>query len=186
MLSGPRLTRYPVWKTDKSPVAKPVGHDVNDLGIPIHEEESSDKKYLKEWGPTVVAIIVIVVVLNVILPAVLSTRSPLMVVVSESMNPTLMVGDIILVRGKDTYELDDIVVYRTPLYQKPIVHRIIGMKNGNYVTKGDNNNFPDPGTIAPRDGVAPEDVQGKVVIVVPKLGYPKYILSKILGGVFTV
>jgi signal peptidase I len=106
-----------------------------------------------------------------------------MVVVSESMVPTLKVGDIIIVQGMDEYALDDIVVYRTVLYQKPIVHRIIGMKdNGNYITKGDHNTFPDPGAIAPKEGVTYEDIQGKVIFVVPKLGYPKYLLSKLLSG----
>ena len=154
------------------------------MGIPhSEEEESSEKKLLKEWGPTILAVIAIYLILNVVLPVVLSTRSPLMVVVSESMTPTLNVGDIIIVQGRDAYDVQDIVVYRTLLYQKPIVHRIIDTKeNGNFVTQGDNNNFPDPGTIAPREGVSYEDIQGKVVYVVPKLGFPKYLLSKLFSG----
>ena len=103
-----------------------------------------------------------------------------MVVVSESMMPTLNVGDIIIVMGKDTYQEQDIVVYRTLLYSKPIVHRVIGIENGYLITKGDNNQFSDPGTIAPKEGVTPGDVQGKVIFVIPKLGYPKYLLSKFL------
>ncbi len=125
------------------------------------------------------AIIVIYLLLNVVFPAVLSTESPLMVVVSESMTPTLNVGDIIIVQGKEFYRVDDIVVYETDLYSKPIVHRIIEVRNGNYVTKGDHNRFPDPGTIAPQDGVSEDEVQGKVVYVIPKLGYPKYLLTKL-------
>lgn len=153
------------------------------LGIPREEEKSERKDLLREWGPTVLAILAIYLILNVLLPAVLSTRSPLMVVVSESMVPTLNVGDIIIVQGMDGYEVNDIVVYRTYLYQKPIVHRIIGTKdNGNFITQGDHNTFPDPGTIAPREGITMEDIQGKVVYVVPKLGYPKYLLSKLLSG----
>lgn len=152
------------------------------MGIPPHEAEPSDKKVLKEWGPTILAIIAIYLILNVLLPAVLSTRSPLMVVVSESMVPNLSVGDIIIVRGQDAYELSDIVVYRTPSYSKPIVHRIIGVKNGYYITKGDHNNFADPGTIAPKEGIRASSIQGKVILVVPKLGYPKYLLSKLFSG----
>lgn len=150
------------------------------MGIPQHEEESSNKKLLKEWGPTILAILAIYLILNVFLPSVLSTKSPLMVVVSESMTPTLNVGDIIIVMGKDTYQEQDIVVYRTLLYSKPIVHRVIGIENGYLITKGDNNQFSDPGAIAPKEGVTPGDVQGKVVFVIPKLGYPKYLLSKFL------
>jgi len=152
------------------------------LGIPKEETEARDKKFLREWGPTIAAIVVIWLLLNVFLPAVLSTKSPLMVVVSESMTPTLNVGDIIIVIGQDDYEVSDIVVYETALYSKPIVHRIIGEKNGNFVTKGDNNRFPDPGTIAPKEGVSPDDVQGKVVYVIPKLGYPKYLITELFTG----
>jgi len=153
------------------------------LGIPRPQEESSEKKLLREWGPTILAVLVIYLMLNVVLPVVLSTKSPLMVVVSESMVPTLNVGDIIIVQGRDSYEIEDIVVYVTSLYQKPIVHRIIDTKNnGNFVTKGDNNSFPDPGTIAPREGVSLDDVQGKVVYVIPKLGFPKYLLSELFSG----
>jgi len=152
------------------------------LGIPPLEAESSNKKILREWGPTILAIMAIYVVLNVILPVVLSTRSPLMVVVSESMVPNLSVGDIIVVRGQDSYQLSDIVVYRSPAYSKPIVHRIIGINDGYYITKGDHNNFPDPGTIAPREGIRANMIQGKVILVIPKLGYPKYLLSKLFSG----
>jgi len=154
---------------------------VRALGIPPHKEESTSdsSKILREWGPTILAILVIYVILNGVLPVVLSTRSPLMVVVSESMTPTLNVGDIIIVRGEASYKVHDIIVYHTPLYSKPIVHRIIGIKNGYFITKGDHNQFSDPGTIAPRQGVSPDDVQGKVVFVVPKLGYPKYIVSRL-------
>ena len=160
-----------------------MGNPVLLLGIPREEERSQDKDLFKEWGPTILAIVMIYLVLNVFLPAVLSTRSPLMVVVSESMVRTLNIGDIIIVQGRDSYEVGDIVVYRTALYQKPIVHRIIGLKDdGNFITKGDHNTFPDPGTIAPREGVGFDDIQGKVVFVVPKLGYPKYLLSKLLSG----
>ncbi len=152
------------------------------LGIPPERHESANRKLLNEWGPTILAIVVIYLVLNVVLPAVLSTRSPLMVVVSESMVPTLNVGDIIVVRGRPTYEVNDIVVYRTVLYSKPIVHRIISIKGEHYITKGDHNTFADPGTIAPPDGIVRDNIQGKVVFVVPKLGFPKYLLSRIFSG----
>jgi len=152
------------------------------LGIPPHEEESSNRKVLRDWGPTILAIIAIYLILNVFLPAVLSTRSPLMVVVTESMVPNLSVGDIIIVRGQDSYEVSDIVVYRTPMYSKPIVHRIIGINDGYYITKGDHNSFADPGTIAPKEGIRVSSIQGKVILVVPKLGYPKVLLSKLFSG----
>jgi len=152
------------------------------LGIPPHEERRTEKNLVREWGPTLLALLLIYLVLNVFLPVVMSTRSPLMVVVSESMVPTLNIGDIIVVKGEDNYSINDIVVYRSPLYRKPIVHRIIAIKDGHYITKGDHNAFPDPGTIAPAGGITKKDIQGKVIFVIPKLGYPKYIISQLFAG----
>jgi len=153
------------------------------LAGPSPKRPTSEKKLLKEWGPTLLVIVAIYLVLNVALPAVLSTQSPLMVVVSGSMVPTLNPGDIVIVQGRSEYCVDDIVVYKTYRNQKPIVHRIMGIgENGNYVTKGDHNIFSDPGMIAPEEGVGIEDIRGKVVYVIPKLGYPKYLLSRLFSG----
>ncbi len=138
---------------------------------------------LKEWGPAILGILAVYLVLTVVLPIAMATKSPLMVVVSESMSPALDIGDIIIVQGRDDYGVHDIVVFKTEYSQKPIVHRIVEInEEGRFVTKGDSNEFSDPGRIAPGEGVALDDIQGKVIYVVPKLGLPKYILSRILSG----
>jgi len=80
----------------------------------------------------------------------LSTESPLMVVSSGSMVPTLNVGDIILVRGVDprTVTVGTIIIFHSPAdYDMPIVHRVIKIDNeGNTIffeTKGDHNPIQD-------------------------------------------
>jgi len=80
----------------------------------------------------------------------LRTESPLMVVSSESMVPTLNVGDIILVRGIDPDQITvgTIIIFHSPNnYEMPIVHRVIEVnKEGNSIffrTKGDHNPGPD-------------------------------------------
>jgi signal peptidase len=80
----------------------------------------------------------------------LRTESPLMVVSSESMVPTLNVGDIILVRGINPSEVTTgtIIIFHSPnSYDMAIVHRVIQVENeGNSIyfrTKGDNNGGPD-------------------------------------------
>jgi len=85
-----------------------------------------------------------------VLRIVLRTESPLMVVSSESMVPTLNVGDIILVRGINptAITVGTIIIFHSPYdYQMPIVHRVRSItREGNsfyFETKGDNNPAPD-------------------------------------------
>jgi len=86
---------------------------------------------------------------------VLNTKYPALAVVSESMLPTLNVGDVIIVQGlpaaqiNANYTSGDIVVYRKPGYpDERIVHRAVEkVLKGNYyefTTKGDNNVGSDP------------------------------------------
>jgi signal peptidase len=79
----------------------------------------------------------------------LNTDHPALVVVSESMLPTLNVGDVIIVQGvtatqiNANYTTGDIVVYMRPSDGKLIVHRAVSIENrsnGYWITvKGDNN-----------------------------------------------
>ena len=85
-----------------------------------------------------------------VLRIILHTESPLMVVSSESMVPTLNVGDIILVRGvnPNSIHVGTIIIFHSPYdYQMPIVHRVLTISNDSnslaFQTKGDNNPAPD-------------------------------------------
>ena len=109
------------------------------------------------------------------------------VVVSESMEPVLYKGDIILVDSNvDNIQVGDIIVYYGTWTPTPenIVHRVIKKEtkeNGTtvYITKGDNNqtnHAPDPLE------VQPDQIRFKVVSIegkplkIPKLGYITIIL----------
>lgn len=65
-------------------------------------------------------------------------------VVSGSMEPTIHIGDMIIINTKDKdYEKDDIVTF----YDQEgslVTHRIIAINSRQMITKGDNNNSPDP------------------------------------------
>lgn len=81
---------------------------------------------------------------------VLQTESPLMVVSSGSMIPTLNVGDIILVRGVNpqTVTVRTIIIFHSPNdWEMPIVHRVVAVDNQGgsvfFETKGDNNPVQD-------------------------------------------
>jgi signal peptidase len=105
------------------------------------------------------------------------TTTPIMVVPSTSMAPTLNVGDLIVVRGVDptTIRPGDVIVFDVPppydrYTPSPIVHRVVEVRAEDgrlaFVTKGDNLPSPD-GWLVPA-----ENVRGVCVAKVPYLGYP--------------
>ena len=64
-------------------------------------------------------------------------------IASGSMEPTLSINDIIIVKKNDNYSVNDIVTYRDEKDDAYVTHRIVS-KNGNRViTKGDHNNTND-------------------------------------------
>ena len=76
------------------------------------------------------------------------------VVLTGSMEPTIMVDDLILVREQEEYHEDDIVVYQSG--SMLVVHRIVEIQPDTVITQGDANNAPD----AP---IRKEMIKGKVV-----------------------
>lgn len=97
------------------------------------------------------------------------------VIVSGSMEPELEIGDMIVVKNIDTSELEvgDIISFRQG--QSIVTHRISRIIENDgeieFVTKGDNNNAEDSGTIS-------EDlVEGKVVSVIPIIGKVSVLLQ---------
>jgi len=106
----------------------------------------------------------------------LGTEYPLLAVSSDSMVPTLQVGDLIMVQGINFSQVNaapapngDIIVFRGEVIGKVgdlIVHRAVRREaDGTIRTKGDHNQGEDGG------GVTPSDLVGKVVGRVPWLGY---------------
>lgn len=92
-------------------------------------------------------------------------------VLSGSMEPTFKTGSIILIKNvKETASLkkSDVITFRSQ--DKLITHRIVDTKKSHgktlYITKGDNNDGPDP------DYVLPENVVGRYTnITIPYTGY---------------
>lgn len=124
-----------------------------------------------------------------------NTESPVVVVLSESMAPAIDRGDILFlrdVRSADVpIDVGDIVVFKLPGRDIPIVHRVISSAaDGRVLTKGDNNLFDDRG-LYPQGQmwIRREDLIGKAAGVVPHVGmltiimneYPKLRLV-LLGG----
>lgn len=105
-------------------------------------------------------------------------------VLSGSMEPTIMTGDMIIVRAEESYADGDIVVYQTGRIL--VVHRIVASDETTVTTRGDANNTED----APIDR---SQIKGKVIYKIPHVGTAVRLLKTpvatillILGAVLTV
>ena len=110
------------------------------------------------------------------------------VIVSPSMVPVIKVQDAIVIKREDEYKIGDVCTYlsKDPRYYGiMITHRIIGTdinEKGEkvYVFKGDANYSAD------QMGVSKDQIYGKVVMRIPKLGYVQYFLSSAYGWIIAI
>lgn len=121
------------------------------------------------------------------------TKQPLFgayVIISPSMVPTINVEDAVVVQRKESNELKvgDIITFLSsdPRYSGlTITHRIVGAeksKKGDiyFRTKGDNNNTEDTAL------VKSENIYGKVILRIPKIGYLQYFLTQSYGWIILI
>ena len=91
-----------------------------------------------------------------------------------------LIGDLPIIEGASKYNIGDVIVYSIQDQPVPIIHRIISINpDGSFMTKGDHNN----GLLSFEHSVKSSQVHGKVIFIVPKLGYFKVIVSKLTGGI---
>ncbi|KRH94882.1 Signal peptidase I [Pseudoloma neurophilia] len=72
----------------------------------------------------------------------LNNDSPIVVVLSESMEPGFKRGDILFLKPKE-WDIGDMTVFQINKNEIPIVHRAIKILDGKTLTKGDNNRRDD-------------------------------------------
>ena len=115
--------------------------------------------------------------INVVLGQALSTGMPVVAVESNSMVPTFYQGDILIIQGvrnpseyTDMLKVGDIIVFSVTGREIPIVHRIIEINPDNsYQTKGD----ASTGQHSFEKHINPDQIHGKVVTIIPYLGWVK-------------
>lgn len=90
------------------------------------------------------------------------------IVLTGSMEPTIMEDDLILVAKKPVYAVGDIVVYQSGNIL--VVHRIVDIADGLITTRGDANQTDD----APVEASA---IKGKVISIIPWMGSLARILK---------
>jgi len=129
----------------------------------------------------------------------LGSEAPISPVIGTSMIPEYHEGDLVIVQGVkgDQIEVGDVITFHEPgNWDHAIIHRVIDkayVDNQTYfLTKGDNNRYPDPGYIwplseTPYRGWLPSDhVIGRVIFKIPLLGWLLLITQGYLGKVAVI
>lgn len=126
-----------------------------------------------------------IIIYAVILIVALLIAQHMNVVVSESMEPVMYRGDLVIVEqtnllgiqefDPNSVNVGDIVVYNAEWYPNPVIHRIINSSeiDGNkyFTIKGDNNNDPDPELVSPSQITSRVVKIGDYPLIIPKIGY---------------
>ncbi|MCI8346789.1 MAG: signal peptidase I [Bacilli bacterium] len=103
-------------------------------------------------------------------------------ILSNSMHPIFNRGDVVIIQKLEKNDLRKIKKYDIIEYMLDndiITHRVIHIEKHNnnnklYTTMGDNNNAPDI------KKVKEEQILGKVIFTIPKIGYPSIWLRDFL------
>lgn len=102
------------------------------------------------------------------------------IVGSGSMSPAMNVGDIAVVReiSPDTIKEGDIIKYEQEGMET--MHRVseIQQEGGSkhFITRGDANDDPD------LEPVRPDEIRGKVIFVIPKVGWVSIAIKQLFAG----
>ncbi len=91
-------------------------------------------------------------------------------------------GDVIVLVGAEEVVQGDVLVYSSGTHPYPIINRItyINDNEHSYIIKGDNNDVPDPLE------VSEDQVLGKALYRVPKIGWIKIWFTQLLTGLFQI
>ncbi len=170
---------------------------------------SKIKYYLREWIFPLVIAIVLVYGTYFSLSKILNNNYPIVTVVSSSMEHKndvyqkfykyffdlgysneqinkfpvklgISIGDVLIVKKEEKYNVGDVIVFKPVCEQAPIVHRIVKInEDGTYQTKGDNNDRQLVKICYTEEKINKEIIEGKVVFIIPKIGILRYLVYNI-------
>ncbi|KAL7162312.1 hypothetical protein ACSBR2_042735 [Camellia fascicularis] len=114
------------------------------------------------------------------------SQSPIVVVLSESMEPAFQRGDILFLHmSKDPIRVGEIVVFDVEGRDIPIVHRVIKVHERqdtgevDVLTKGDHNPYDDRGLYAPGQlWIQQHHILGRAVGFLPYVGWVTIIMTE--------
>lgn len=102
---------------------------------------------------------------------------------SGSMEPNILIGDVVITHQQPVYYVGDAVTFNSPETNRIVTHRIAEVKEGQvkpFITKGDANREEDEAQI---DN---SDIIGKVIFVIPKLGWLINFSQSITGLIILI
>jgi signal peptidase I len=97
-------------------------------------------------------------------PAQLGGGSRYAIIEGSSMHPVVSGGDLAVIRGPGAYHVGQVVLYRDPVLDVDVLHRIVRVEGGGFVLKGDANGFLDDAR------PSPSELEGELWFSVPYLG----------------
>lgn len=110
---------------------------------------------------------------------------------SFSLNNGFRKGDIIIVWGRFTPKIGDVIIFKPnpeSLAPRPIIHRIVGINDGFFETKGDHNSAQLVGNNnlykTDETRISENQIIGKAIVRVPYLGWVKIWFVELLGKLF--
>lgn len=118
------------------------------------------------------------------LGVVANTHSPIVVVLTGSMEPAFQRGDVLFLWNRQKQSsVGEVVVYETSTKDIPIVHRVLrehhSPKKQFVLTKGDNNMVDDLSLYGKKKQyLVRDDIIGTVKGYVPKVGYITILLTE--------
>lgn len=99
------------------------------------------------------------------------------VVLSGSMEPTLSVGDLLILKEETAYFEGDMVVYQSG--KLAVVHRVVSINGETAITRGDANNVND-------EPIPVTAIKGKVISAIPNVGRLVWAIKSPIGLIITV
>lgn len=111
-----------------------------------------------------VALVALAVALVLLAPVQVGGRTGYVVTAGTSMEPSIHAGDLVITRARGTYEVGDVVLYRSATLDRDVLHRIVARDGARFVLEGDNNGYRD----ADRPGA--DRIVGEQWLRVPAVG----------------
>jgi len=111
------------------------------------------------------------------------------VILTDSMKPAVNPNDLVITRpvSPEDIRVGDVILYRVTIANSTytILHRVVEIRTDEagktyYRTKGDNRRYPDPWE------VYPDQIVGRLVFVIPKVGIVWHYTPLIILGLFLI
>jgi signal peptidase I len=101
------------------------------------------RRAVQSAATALTAVVLVLVAWLLFVPEQLGGATRYAVVEGASMEPRLSSGDLVLVRARGEPSVGDVVLYRDPLLDVRVLHRVVRTEGDRLVLQGDANDFVD-------------------------------------------